>query len=878
MRLILILSIFFLLFTFINSQCSTKPIWLTAGEIKNSIEYNSLAQCSPCMKNPEHAKTFGLSFRLPTDGQCDDGLLICYPSTLHGIIGGDGPNIAAVKGQFKVGNKKYNNVTRDCAKHWKNDGKDSGSVWHGIFLYTKRVDGKRHTMMNMSISSKEYDFGLNRRQFSIHFGNQSKFLTYPTVGNEQHVSGIDDEFIGISFLEDVQKGAFLREYVGLWMLGLDMLAPSLQLNINLFIYRGCNCTMEAWFTQPTDSEAPIDREIAAGSVNCIKTINGTAQLGNIGKGESAVNIMGLTDKKADNIVVELLRSSADKDDKSLISFSLWGHKTPELTLDGKGSKQKFQILIHGYSFTIWINGKILGEQRYWPAGWWNGINGNVKVKLTGQMMLLEDPSLDKISDELDSIVLPFVKKLRKVVFNGTTFTFRVQLGDQKDFNILLLHDRPDFHEYIGATILQMKINSTKVVFEVFYYGKLQLNESASENYSFNAGQAYEFRIDIFDKEYQVKVNGESFKNYSNSMPIWTINFLRVQGNVTLLVEPEINFGAQQKAGFSKRLERVLNYGDNVRIFFKVPENAKKFQIYFMHESSEFNKMIGDVVLKLEFDLNSHKVLCSHYLHMESVFKPCKNTSYTTQKFKKGQSFTLQILAAADGYYGHVDEKSPQKFGQHFKPINQSVASKPIPPWAIDHIRFDGDAEVRAIDVIGATKQNSKNNIITWDRIQFTQINDTNGHLKVGERIFILFKLKMALGTHFNITINLFNEALQFHDLIGKTVMKVELCDNILQFNSYYNKHWMVPDPARNTSFTFTMNLAKSLTELKFEITAMDAGFGLSLEGKDEDVNGKKLFYPGNTPTWAVQYITVDYRNITLEEEPKVTCKPEERCK
>uniref|UniRef100_A0A183C7W4 PPM-type phosphatase domain-containing protein n=1 Tax=Globodera pallida TaxID=36090 RepID=A0A183C7W4_GLOPA len=111
------------------------------------------------------------------------------------------------------------------------------------------------------------------------------------------------------------------------MLGLDMLAPSLQHNIDLFIYRGCNCTMEAWFTQPTDSEDPIDRELSAGSVKCSKTINGTAQLGSIGKGESAVNIMGLTDKKAENIVVELLRSSADKDDQSLISFSLWGHKT-----------------------------------------------------------------------------------------------------------------------------------------------------------------------------------------------------------------------------------------------------------------------------------------------------------------------------------------------------------------------------------------------------------------------------------------------------------------------------------------------------------------------------------------------------------------------
>jgi len=57
---------------------------------------------------------------------------------------------------------------------------------------------------------------------------------------------INDTKLRNEYLSKVDKGAFLHKYAGLWTLGLDLLPPSVQRSLHLFVYQGCVCGIEAF--------------------------------------------------------------------------------------------------------------------------------------------------------------------------------------------------------------------------------------------------------------------------------------------------------------------------------------------------------------------------------------------------------------------------------------------------------------------------------------------------------------------------------------------------------------------------------------------------------------------------------------------------------
>jgi len=57
---------------------------------------------------------------------------------------------------------------------------------------------------------------------------------------------IFDEDISKEFLSKVDNGAYLHKYAGIWTLGVDLLPSGDQQLLNLFVYRGCACKVEAW--------------------------------------------------------------------------------------------------------------------------------------------------------------------------------------------------------------------------------------------------------------------------------------------------------------------------------------------------------------------------------------------------------------------------------------------------------------------------------------------------------------------------------------------------------------------------------------------------------------------------------------------------------
>ncbi|KAL3075965.1 hypothetical protein niasHT_026784 [Heterodera trifolii] len=76
-------------------------------------------------------------------------------------------------------------------------------------------------------------------------------------------SSVENDFDGRAMQNDFLHSngpSFLADYVDLWLLGLDMLPMAHQteeqkeqLKMELFIHSSCNCFMEAWFVQPSES-------------------------------------------------------------------------------------------------------------------------------------------------------------------------------------------------------------------------------------------------------------------------------------------------------------------------------------------------------------------------------------------------------------------------------------------------------------------------------------------------------------------------------------------------------------------------------------------------------------------------------------------------
>ncbi|KAI3407695.1 hypothetical protein GPALN_014349 [Globodera pallida] len=162
---------------------------LTGQSINNHpISVALLDQCFPY----EESKLFGIEFRLPrTGGNCDDGLIICYLGSLA----------------------------------------------------TRTVDNV-HTMNGMSVNSELFNV-------DNAFNNIIKLST-SLLGlgdKERRIFEIAGDKAKLeAFTELAPKGARLKDFVGFWTLGLDML-PWMDHEVKLFVNRTCSCTMEAWKPQ-----------------------------------------------------------------------------------------------------------------------------------------------------------------------------------------------------------------------------------------------------------------------------------------------------------------------------------------------------------------------------------------------------------------------------------------------------------------------------------------------------------------------------------------------------------------------------------------------------------------------------------------------------
>uniref|UniRef100_A0A914I9J5 Uncharacterized protein n=1 Tax=Globodera rostochiensis TaxID=31243 RepID=A0A914I9J5_GLORO len=361
---------------------------------KHSIPVALLDQCFPY----EESKTFGIEFHLPrTGGRCDDGLIICYPGslvtrTLDNVHSMNGLSVNSEL--FNVDNAVNNSLGKYCA--------DLNVSWHGIKVHTEKSNGKIIIKLSTSLLEDEeqsFEIPDADRQFIIHFGNENEFSAYVTVEGS-HVD-LDVEKAE-QYKQLAPKGAYLKDFVGFWTLGVDML-PWIDHEVELFVNRSCSCTMEAWFIRPTDLEEFNDPGMptsGSAGVNCPKTTNINVPLTNTLQADHLILIRMLTDEQIQNVSFEILGASESGSETPWMAFNL-SKSGANISVRGKGEKRlapvvslnahlpesngsrqiDFIIALTNYSYGIMMDGVLLGGQEYYPAKWWLGLPFNDMTSL-----------------------------------------------------------------------------------------------------------------------------------------------------------------------------------------------------------------------------------------------------------------------------------------------------------------------------------------------------------------------------------------------------------------------------------------------------------------------------------------------------------------
>uniref|UniRef100_A0A914KFJ6 Uncharacterized protein n=1 Tax=Meloidogyne incognita TaxID=6306 RepID=A0A914KFJ6_MELIC len=303
-----------------------------------------------CMLRPgqKHQGTFGFIFERPGNLLCDM-ILICYPgqlsgnNTLNGLI----TSIPYRMAKHEVANP----ISRLCAEKRKEHceveggctaGKAPFHIWHGIMLSSKyeKPAGFNEsiftTTIKLSFTNKEYI--LNKTSlFAIELGDKNHFDTRIREMTKEVKNGKaklvpgniirmnDGRELSEKFCKHVNIGAYLHNYTGMWTLGLDMLPTTGQQTLNLFVYKGCACGMEAWFKMPTTPPSLVPEIINIkpagyegydwGKIYHDKdcqirhTDMTTYPLGNITDGELLVNFTLWTSSKGKNGTIEVFHGT-----------------------------------------------------------------------------------------------------------------------------------------------------------------------------------------------------------------------------------------------------------------------------------------------------------------------------------------------------------------------------------------------------------------------------------------------------------------------------------------------------------------------------------------------------------------------------------------
>uniref|UniRef100_A0A1I8AZ68 Uncharacterized protein n=1 Tax=Meloidogyne hapla TaxID=6305 RepID=A0A1I8AZ68_MELHA len=402
-----------------------------------------------CMSRPGqkgHA-SYGLIIYRKGNILCDS-LLICYPSQLNGNNTIDG-TITSIPYRLRA---KKNNVTKECEqkqkdfcnypknKHLCSVGHPASIIWHGIMISSEYLNEIKAFNINISLSITDQTYTLNNFSLlNIEFGRKEDIFTrlYPLqiIGVKDKLKykkleehKFDDDLVE-EFMANIEKGAYLHKYAGIWTLGLDMLPSSAQRFLHLFVYRGCACKVEAWFKNPTTkgSMLPKTSDPVEGKFtvkDCLeRSTDQKHSLGNINKEEKKVNFALWSGNKGESGRIEIL------DDyenavlgiyfyQNTINFrnagnGTWREKYLDTDFLVAGTLMNVTIYLSKYSASISLNSEITKyfNNTFWPLNWWNGRfmkqTKIAKIKIKGDFITIT-PVFINYLDEVNGTKVGFI--------------------------------------------------------------------------------------------------------------------------------------------------------------------------------------------------------------------------------------------------------------------------------------------------------------------------------------------------------------------------------------------------------------------------------------------------------------------------------------
>ncbi|KAL3111912.1 hypothetical protein niasHT_015110 [Heterodera trifolii] len=635
MLILLFLAVFFGFSPFLHSLDKayvTKPFLLTGGKIgKVSVPYFALDQCKPyhsITHDPKaESRNFGLYFMMKhRGGHCDDGILICYPGTLmrnHMINEFKKMSDFRLKRTFQIGNKENDSLSLECAKKAEQFvGISNPKQWRGIKVYTKLTNSSnplsaRELILETSLTNRSYTFEPMTRQLSLNFGTRVSMFTWVTThfGQPFH----DKEFdLAEQYAMQMGYGSFLEQHVGLWLLGMDMLPWMAEEFVSLYVYRNCSCTMDAWFTRPTDENDPIEPIVpSAGSSQCqMKQMDETFELGQLDAQHLQADLVFtvLTDENWQNFTVELLQQGEKGKNLTMVmNFTIGTIDNMNVSFPGmntsvvngtqmpNGTQQlRFDIFLLKHWFVIMVNGVQFGEV-FWPNEWWHGAawKNITAIRLNGQVLLLYGPELDDYRIENEnfnaSVPLPFSQKIdgfRK----HSTFFFRVQMLNETHNTVNITFTDGKSNNLTGHAEFTIEIENFEIIALTASYDN---GSNKTHNVDRNTTTIQPTNSNVFEllfnftEHYVILFNGERIlPNYTDDMPLCEIEYVKVIGDAILLDSPKLHVPPPiVKMGdqIIVALEDPLNYGDLIVISNYKQKPSKKIIVSLFHSSPECNK-------------------------------------------------------------------------------------------------------------------------------------------------------------------------------------------------------------------------------------------------------------------------------------------------
>uniref|UniRef100_A0A1I8BDV8 Ig-like domain-containing protein n=1 Tax=Meloidogyne hapla TaxID=6305 RepID=A0A1I8BDV8_MELHA len=481
-------------------------------------------------------------------------------------------------------------------------------------------------------------------------------------------------------MSNVEIGAYLHKYAGLWSLGLDLLPTTTQRLLHLFVYRGCGCAIDVWFKTPTtpDSLLPEKPEISKSDgrgglfkdKDCSKRFTNEIvhSLGNISAGEKLVSFSLWSGNEGKEGLIKIYNDSKNdlidyKNDifvihfyDDFIVFFPYGrdeHRKVEKVAENLlaiGAKIKVTVIISKYYIWILIESDddvfVEFTYKFWPLYWWNGDflnNTEVKMSIKGDFLMVTPLIIDTLNDE-DKIEwsndmkvvreMPYSLEISESTTTSINYRFYCMLNDNATaFDIKLLNGVEEVNPYVGTVIYGLDVNNnlTNVTISTDSCTDDDCVYTNLDFKSFVKGNPLECLIEVTKKGRDITIetfiNGEYVNaKLESNFNIWMINRISVGGDIQLLqyrIDPKGEQIMQPDLVHRREIKELKSYGTIVCFEAYVPsagdmDNYFIFQVKLIHDSHirKQNDVVTVLELEFEFEPTRYPALGKNFKHIK----------------------------------------------------------------------------------------------------------------------------------------------------------------------------------------------------------------------------------------------------------------------